>query len=125
LSIQSKPDQLSELTLNRLQFKDSDSVDVELLREFVDEAVQLQKDGLEFIAGSPLETVIPAELQAELDTTPALATLFNAFAPYKQREFCESITTAKRAATKERRLVSAVEMIKAGVAPGDKYRKKP
>lgn len=109
----------------QLRFKNSDSVDVELVRSFVEEAVQLQKDGLEFVAGPLPETVVPPALQAELDADPALAVAFAAFAPYKQREFCESITTAKRADTKERRLVSAVEMIKAGVAPGDKYRKKP
>jgi uncharacterized protein YdeI (YjbR/CyaY-like superfamily) len=109
----------------QLRFMDSESVDVELLREFVEEAVQLQKDGFEFVAGPLPDTVVPAVWQTELDADPALAVAFTAFAPCKQREFCESIATAKRADTKERRLVSALEMIRAGVAPGDKYRKKP
>jgi uncharacterized protein YdeI (YjbR/CyaY-like superfamily) len=107
-----------------LRFKDNESVDVELLREFVEEAVQFQKDGFEFAAGPALERVVPPALQAELDTDPSLAVAFAAFTPYKQLEFCEHITSVKRADTKKRRLVSAVEMIRAGVAPGDKYRKK-
>jgi uncharacterized protein YdeI (YjbR/CyaY-like superfamily) len=109
----------------QLRFMDSESVDVELLREFVEEAVQLQKDGFEFVAGPLPEMEVPPALQAELDADAALAASFAAFAPYKQREFCELISAAKRADTKERRLASAVEMIQAGVAPGDKYRKKP
>jgi uncharacterized protein YdeI (YjbR/CyaY-like superfamily) len=109
----------------QLRFKDSESVDLELLRGFVEEAVQLQKDGVEFVAGPLPEAVVPPALQAELDGDSELALAFAAFAPYKQREFCELISTAKRADTKERRLVGVVEMIRAGVAPGDKYRKKP
>ncbi|WP_020566682.1 DUF1801 domain-containing protein [Neolewinella persica] len=109
----------------QLRFENSDVVDLELLRGFVEEAIQLQKDGIEFVAGPALETEIPPELQAEMEADPALAAAFADFAPYKQREFCELITTAKRADTKERRLISAVQMIRAGEAPGDKYRKKP
>lgn len=109
----------------QLRFADSAAVDLERLRGFVEEAVQLQKDGIEFVAGAAPETEVPQELQAELDADPALAAAFAAFAPYKQREFCELIATAKRAATKERRLIRAVEMIRTGEAPGDKYRKKP
>ncbi|MFK8161070.1 MAG: YdeI family protein [Lewinella sp.] len=109
----------------QLRFENSASVDVELLREFVEEAVQNQKDGFEFTVGPSPETVVPPEMQAKLDDDPALAALFVAFAPYKQREFCEHISSAKRVETKERRLASALEMILAGEAPGDKYRKKP
>lgn len=109
----------------QLRFKDSESVDVELLREFVEEAVQNQLDGLEFVAVSRGPLVIPPELQAVLAADPSLAADFAAFAPYKQREFCTSISEVKRAETKERKVAQAVEMIRAGIGYADKYRKKP
>jgi len=107
----------------QLRFKDTDSVDLALLRDFLEEAMQNQKDGLEFTPSprGPLE--IPPELQRELDDDPALATAFEKFTPYKQREFCNSITGVKRAETKARKVAKAVQMIKDGISYSDLYRK--
>lgn len=108
----------------QLRFGDSEEVDVALIRGFLAEAVSNQQDGLEFVATprGPLE--VPPELQRELEADPGLATAFAGFTPYKQREFCESISGVKRAETKARRVMKAIEMIRAGVGLTDKYRKK-
>lgn len=108
----------------QLRFKDSASVDVELLFGFLEEAIRNQLDGLEFVAVSrgPLE--IPPELQVELDADAALATAFAKFPPYQQREFCVSIGGVKRAETKARKVTQAKEMIMAGVSYAEKYRGK-
>jgi uncharacterized protein YdeI (YjbR/CyaY-like superfamily) len=47
---------------------------------------------------------------------------FNALAPYKQREYCEYITEAKRQKTKESRLEKIIPMISMGKGWNDKYR---
>jgi len=108
----------------QLRFKNSDEVDVELLRGFVAEAVSNQLDGLEFlpVPRGPIE--IPPELQRELDADASLAAAFAKFTPYKKREFCGSISGVKRAETKARKVAQAVEMIFAGIGYADKYRKK-
>jgi len=108
----------------QLRFKDSDEVDVALLRGFVAEAVNNQRDGLEFLPVPRGPVEIPPELQTELDADAELAAAFALFPPYKQREFCNSINGVKRLETKKRKVAQAVEMILAGIGYADKYRGK-
>lgn len=108
----------------QLRFSSQEEVDLELLRDFLLEAMQNQKDGLEFKPVAKGKIIVPTELQVELDADADLATAFAAFPPYKQREFCNSIDQVKRADTIARKVVKAVEMIRAGVGYSDVWRKK-
>ncbi len=106
----------------QLRFKTQEEVDLGLLRDFLLEAIQHQKDGLELGRMPAPEAQLPPELAQAFADDPKLEALYLAFTPYKQREFCESIRNAKRADTKVRRLQKAVEHIRAGRGLGDKYR---
>jgi uncharacterized protein YdeI (YjbR/CyaY-like superfamily) len=106
----------------QLRFVTEEEVDLELLRGFLEEAIRNQKDGLELAATPAPEAVIPQALVQVFTETPALEAMYQAFAPYKKREFCESISQAKRADTKARRLKKVIEHIREGRGLSDKYR---
>jgi uncharacterized protein YdeI (YjbR/CyaY-like superfamily) len=58
-------------------------------------------------AKPPLE--VPADLRAALDAVPAAAAAFAGFPPGAQREYADWVTEAKQAATRQRRIATAVE----------------
>lgn len=107
----------------QLRFPNEAAIDLELVRGFLSEAIQNQLDGLELEIGPAPEMPVPDELQEALDADPDLAAAFAQMAPYKQREFSESISTAKREATRQRRLEKAIAHIQQGIGLTDKYRK--
>jgi len=65
----------------------------------------------------------PADLAAALRAEPAAAAHFKAFAPGKRRDYIEWITEAKTAATREKRLATAIEWIAEGKSRNWKYEK--
>ena len=106
----------------QLRFATQDEVDLDLLRSFLVEAIRNQKDGLEMGAIPAAAAVPPPELKQAFSEDPQLEAAYLAFTPYKQREFCDSISEAKRADTKVRRLQKAIEHIREGRGLSDKYR---
>jgi uncharacterized protein YdeI (YjbR/CyaY-like superfamily) len=107
----------------QLRFGVGEAVDAELVRSFLKEAVENQQMGLEMEILPAAEPVIPDELAAVFKKEPALYSAYSAMPPYKQREFCESISGAKREETRQRRLEKAIVMIREGKGLSDKYRK--
>ena len=63
----------------------------------------------------------PPDLASALKANKAAAKVFAEFSPSCQREYIEWITEAKRAETRERRVVQAVEMIAEGKQRNWKY----
>jgi uncharacterized protein YdeI (YjbR/CyaY-like superfamily) len=63
----------------------------------------------------------PADLQAALQAVPAALACFERFAPGQRREYVEWISEAKRAETRSRRIVQAVEWISEGKTRHWKY----
>ena len=57
-----------------------------------------------------------------LDADDKLTQEFNLLTPYKQKEYCEYIETAKRAETRKSRMQKIILMIMAGKGLNDKYR---
>jgi len=106
----------------QLRFATQEEVDLGLLRDFLNEAIQNQKDGLELGPMPAPEAVLPPELAQAFTKDPQLKTLYLAFTPFKQRAFCEHISGAKRAETKVRRLEKVIEHIREGRGLSDKYR---
>ncbi|MDT0557325.1 YdeI/OmpD-associated family protein [Ichthyenterobacterium sp. W332] len=94
-----------------------------LILNYIKEAIDNQKQGLEVKPNRKKKaTVIPPILQTELDNQPDLKNGFAVLTPFKQREYCEYITTAKRDATKQSRLEKIIPMILQGIGLNDKYR---
>ena len=106
----------------QLRFANEEEVDPELLRGFLAEAIKNQKDGLELGPAPAPETIPPPELEQAFIDDPGLKMLYEKFAPYKKREFCEAISEAKRTDTKKRRLQKVTKHIRAGRGLSDKYR---
>jgi hypothetical protein len=64
------------------------------------------------------EIDVPPELQAALDADPALRAAWHALAPSHRRDHAEAIATAKRPATRERRLAHAIDLLRGASMPG-------
>jgi len=110
--------------MRQLNYNSIEEVDKNLLLQYVKEAIDNQKSGKKIKPDrSKKETIIPEELQKELNKSTDLQTAFNALSPYKQREYCEHIVTAKREATKTSRLEKIKPMILNGTGLNDKYKK--
>ena len=109
--------------LRQMRFESINDINKDIVLAYVKEAIDNQKAGKEIKPDrSKKKTVIPPELQRELDSNKGLHFSFNALSPSKQREYCEHIATAKREATKVSRLEKITPMILQGVGLHDKYK---
>mgnify|MGYP000695154321 CR=1 FL=1 len=110
--------------MRQWRFANMEEIDRDLVKSYIEEAIQNQKDGKEVKAASPKKTVdIPAELAEVLASSPDYQEAFDKFTTGKQREFAEYVSTAKREATKLSRLEKIKPMILEGVGLNDRYRK--
>ncbi len=109
--------------LRQMRFTSINDIDKNMVLAYVNEAIENQKAGKEIKSDrSKKETVIPIELKQELNKNTILNSSFNKLTPYKQREYCEYIETAKREATKISRLEKIKPMITQGIGLNDKYK---
>ncbi len=108
-------------SLRQMRFKSINDIDEKLILSYIYEAIEIEEKGL-MIPKEKKETIIPEILQKELDNNLELKTKFNAFSPYKQREFIEHIISAKQEKTQLARLEKILPMIFEGKGLNDKYR---
>lgn len=95
----------------------------ELILNYLEEAIQNQKDGKVIKAQRNKVLDVPPELQYALNKDPLLKDGFNALSTSRQREYCEFLSEAKREETRHRRLEKICPMILQGVGLNDKYKK--
>ena len=67
------------------------------------------------------EAVVPDDLAAALEASPAAAAAFQGFSPSHRREYVEWITEAKREATRAKRVAQAVAWLAEGKPRNWKY----
>lgn len=108
-------------SLRQWRFASKSEVNEKIVLEYINEAIEVENAGLE-IKPEKRETVIPLLLQQELDLHEDFSRAFLKLAPFKQREYCEYIDTAKRESTKLSRLHNIKPMILKGIGLNDKYR---
>lgn len=109
--------------LRQMRFESIDDIDKNAVLSYVKEAIENQKLGKEVKADrSKKETIIPKELQIELDKDSDYKNSFDKLTPGKQREYCEHVASAKRNATKQSRLEKIKPMILQGMGLHDKYK---
>lgn len=108
-------------SLRQMRFNSVNEIDEKLLLAYIKEAIEIEEKGLA-IPKEKKETIIPEILQKELDRNFELSTKFNAFSPYKQREFIEHIISAKQEKTQITRLEKVILMILEERGLNDKYR---
>ena len=93
-----------------------------LISKYVNEAIANQKQGREIKPAKAKAAAIPNELLTALKLDKRLKKAFESFPPYKQKEYAEYITEAKRLSTKAARLEKIKPMILAAIGLNDKYR---
>ncbi len=109
--------------LRQMRFKSLEDVDLDLVKAYINEAIENQKAGKELKPDSKKPVIIPDELKTALATDPKLKSAFDRFTPGKQREFADYISEAKQYTTRLKRLEKIIPMIKEGIGLNDKYRK--
>lgn len=105
------------------RFSSIEEINSELIKEYVLEAIENQKQGKEIKPQrnkKPL--IIPELLQKELDSNSALKDNFESFTLSKKREYADYISEAKREATKQSRLEKIIPIILEGKGLYDKYK---
>lgn len=108
-------------SLRQMRFTSVNEIDEKLILYYINEAIEIEEKGL-FIPKEKKETIIPELLQNEMDINQELLSKFNAFSPYKQREFIEHLTSAKQEKTQLARLEKIIPLIVEGKGLNDKYR---
>ena len=109
--------------MRQMRFNSEDDIDINVLKQYVLEAMSNSEAGLEVKPKRNLKPiVIPEELKTEFSKNEKLEYRFNEFTISKKREFCEYIALAKREGTKLKRIEKIIPMILDKVGLNDKYR---
>lgn len=110
--------------MRHMKFSKVEDIQANLVMPYIREAISNQKQGMKLkpIKSKTKDVIVPQELDAQLKSSAELNKAFQDLSPYKRKEFCEYISTAKREATKQSRLQKIIPMIKDGVGLNDKYR---
>lgn len=109
--------------MRQWRFNDISEVDDKLILAYLKEAIANQSQGKVVPKAKPSkEVTIPEELQELFDKKKPLYKKFLELTPYKQKEYAEHISSAKRQATRESRLQKCIPLIEKGVGLNDKYR---
>ncbi len=94
----------------------------DLIKAYIDEAIENQKLGKEIKPQKKKELTIPKQLKSLLDSNQTLKESFELLSPSCQREYFEYIMEAKKDETKQRRLEKITPMILNGSGLNDKYK---
>lgn len=108
--------------LRQWRFTTVSEIEKDIVVQYVKEAIQNQKKGKEISPERTRPIQVSGELLAVLNANPDLKNSFEQLAPFKQKEYIEYITTAKREATRISRLEKITPMILDGIGLHDKYR---
>lgn len=110
-------------SLRQIRFEEGDTINPDELKEYIAEAIELQRQGKEVLPKTSKQLVLPAELQKKFADDKNAYDAFIGLPNGKQREFAEYISQAKKEETRENRLAKIIPMILEGVGLNDKYRK--
>jgi uncharacterized protein YdeI (YjbR/CyaY-like superfamily) len=108
--------------LRQWRFTSGKEIKARLIKAYVNEAIELQRQGAEIKPdrGRPVE--IPPQLKRALAGNKKASHGFRALTPGKQREYADYISSAKREETRSKRLEKIIPMIAAGKGLHDRYR---
>jgi len=98
-----------------------DEIDAKAVTAYVREAVKLNLAGEKVAVKKPAARM-PADLNQALAADGAANEFFNGLTPGYRREYVEWVTTAKRDATREKRIAGTVERCARGERLHDRYR---
>ncbi|MBC7695369.1 MAG: YdeI/OmpD-associated family protein [Burkholderiales bacterium] len=90
-----------------------------ILKAYINEAIKLEKAGLEVYFKKTSEFKIPQEFQNKLDKIPALKTAFKGLTPGRQRAYILYFSAAKQSKTRESRVEKYMKQILSGQGLND------
>ncbi|WP_097160556.1 YdeI/OmpD-associated family protein [Bacillus oleivorans] len=90
-----------------------------ILKAYINEAVEVEKAGLEVNLKETSEFTIPEELQNKFDEIPALKTAFKSLTPGRQRAYILYFSNAKQSKTRESRVEKYIQQILNGKGLND------
>lgn len=91
----------------------------DMLKSYIQEAVQVEKAGLKVQPKKHEEYIIPEELENKFKDIPTLKTTFEALTPGRQRAYILYFSQAKKAETRESRVDKYIPRILAGKGLND------
>lgn len=109
--------------LRQMRFTSNEHIDTDVIKHYILEAIDNEKKGKRLAAKpKPIESIEVPELLLNALNKNHLQDDFTKLSPYKQKEYIEYISTAKRDSTKLSRLHKILPMIAKGQGLNDKYR---
>ena len=110
--------------LRQWRFGDSDTIPTDLVKLYIDEAINNHKKGLTIKPSKATKKplLLPNELREVLADDSALSLKFESLNLTVKRELADFIQSAKRPETKTRRLEKVLDLIEQGKGPYDKYK---
>jgi uncharacterized protein YdeI (YjbR/CyaY-like superfamily) len=90
-----------------------------ILKDYIHEAIEVEKAGLKVDFKKTTEFTIPEEFQNKLDAIPALKTAFEALTPGRQRAYILYFSQPKQSKTRESRVEKCMQQILNGKGLND------
>jgi uncharacterized protein YdeI (YjbR/CyaY-like superfamily) len=103
----------------RLEFTNSRQITAAVIKDFVKQAIAVEKAGVKVDFKAKRELVLPAELEQAFGADRALAKAFRALTPGRQRAYVMHIAGAKQSKTREARVAACHPRILAGKGMND------
>jgi uncharacterized protein YdeI (YjbR/CyaY-like superfamily) len=91
-----------------------------ILKAYLQQAIEVEKAGLEVVYKKISEFKVPGELQKKLEESPALKTAFAALTPGRQRGYFLYFSAPKQAKTREARIEKCLPRILEGKGLNDR-----
>lgn len=85
-----------------------------VLKAYINEAIEIEKSGLQVEFKKTTEYEVPEEFQKKLDENPALKAAFEALTPGRQRGYLLYFSAAKQSKTREARVEKYIPQILEG-----------
>ena len=90
-----------------------------ILKEYIKEAIEVEKSGLEVTFKKNTQYTIPEELQTKFDEIPAFKAAFEALTPGRQRAYFLYFSAPKQSKTRESRVEKSMPQILDGKGLND------
>jgi uncharacterized protein YdeI (YjbR/CyaY-like superfamily) len=108
--------------LRQIKFKKGEEIPTDIIRDYVLEAIENEKQGLKVAPSKPGAYSLSPYLKEAMDNDSELLNAFIALTPGKQKDYSNHISDAKQEKTKASRLEKIRPMILAGGGLHDKYK---
>lgn len=110
-------------SLRQWRFTALEQIDEAKILQYVNEAIEVEKQGLRLIPEKNQPLAIPEELEIAFQNYTGLKDAFAKLTQGRKKDYCEHISSAKQEATRQARLEKCIPLILQGVGLNDKYKK--